>query len=286
MIILIADSGSTKTDWCLIQNNQKLFFKTQGIHPAFLSEQQIELIIKTELLSQLNPANTIDEIYFYGAGCTPGYNSNKINQVLKNIFSNAATIQVQSDLLAAAHATVGNSEGLILILGTGSNSGVFNGEIFIEQISSMGYLLGDEGSGAWLGKILIRDFFRQQTPSEITVALSKIIKHQTVSDFLKELYAAPHPGKFLASFAAVILQHKKHPYVLKIVANGFTQLFEQVLLHYTRHTTQPINAVGSIAFYFEDVLKQIANKNGWQINQTIQTPIDGLADYYCTKKFN
>ena len=275
---LIADSGSTKTDWCCLENGQQTFFKTQGINPFWMTENQIQQIIQLELLPQISHSQTISEIYFYGAGCI----GDKIN-VIKNIlqtFFHANKIEVHSDLLAAARATAAKEKGLILILGTGSNCGLYDGEKFIQQIPSLGFLLGDEGSGSWIGKKLLADFFRGNLPREINDALQQMIPQKTFAEFNTHLKEQVLQGRFLAQFAKVLKGFKSHVYTQRLIQQGFQALFENVIQYYVDYKNQPLFAAGSVAFYFEEALNKVANQFEISIKKVEQTPMEGLVRFH------
>ena len=271
----------------MIGENQSYIFQTQGIHPFFMDEEKISSIIQQELMIQLQSSLTLsvgedrvrfDEIFFYGAGCV---NEKKV--LVKNALSkkfSARRIEVESDLLAAAHATANKENGMVIIVGTGSNSGLYDGKNFIEQIPSLGYLLGDEASGSWLGKKIIADYFRKNLPSGIFIQLEKILPSKNFAEFLTHLYQQPHQGKYLAQFAKVIVENKSDAYCKSIVEKGFQALFENVIRHYSNYQTQKIFAVGSIAFYFEKELRDIAAQHKMTIGKIIQSPINGLIEYH------
>ena len=286
---LLADSGSTKTDWCCLENGQKTFFKTQGINPFWMNESQIQQIIQQELLPQISqhfssPSSLeragvrLSEVYFYGAGCV-GDKINVIKNVLQTLFS-ANKIEIHSDLLAAARAAAANEKGLILILGTGSNSGLYDGEKFIQQIPSLGFLLGDEGSGSWLGKRVVADYFRKNLPEKIYESVDKMISEKSFTEFNTLLKQQTLQGKYLAQFASVLKEHHSSEYAKRIVTKGFESLFENVIVHYDSFEKYPLYAVGSVAFYFADELKSVAKKYNCIVEKIIQSPIEDLIKFH------
>lgn len=275
---LIADSGSTKTDWCLFDAQQSFFFKTQGINPFFVNEQQITAGIKKELLPQMHTQQAVEQIIFYGAGCV----SDKIDIVksaLKQCFS-AEKIEVQTDLLAAARATAGNQRGLILIAGTGSNTALYDGEKFIQQILSLGFLLGDEASGSWLGKKIVADYFRNNLPENIFETMKEMTDQKTFAEFISQLYLQQNQGKYLAQFASILKQHHETEYAKKLVGNGFEALFNNVICRYKDYKSYKLNAVGSIAFHFKAELKKVADKYQMKLGIVIQSPIEALKIFH------
>jgi N-acetylglucosamine kinase-like BadF-type ATPase len=274
---LIADSGSTKTDWCLINHQKKLYFKTQGLNPYFNSAKSFCDILQTELKEKL-PKVKIQEIYFFGSGCTPGEKTTFVKNCLKNIFS-VDKIEVESDLLGAAKGLAKNKKGLILILGTGSNSGFFDGHLIAEQIASLGYLLGDEGSGNKIGKQLIADYYRKKMPELLAQSMSSTFNLPTSSNFIKQILEENNPGKFLASFAKFAIDNRLEFYISSVVKKHFNKLFEEIIMAYNQ-TNNCIYATGSISFYFENELKEVAKKYNFKIAVVKQSPIEGLAEYY------
>ncbi|MEY4876025.1 MAG: hypothetical protein RL708_1174 [Bacteroidota bacterium] len=280
---LIADSGSTKTDWCLIDGNKFSYFKTQGLNPYFLNQIQIAEILKNELQIQL-PVIEFDEIHFFGSGCTPGEKCELIKSSLLDVFK-SNKIEVTNDLLGAAKGLAKQNEGIILILGTGSNSGFYNGEKIIEQVSSLGYLLGDEGSGSRIGKKLLADFFRNKMPIELSKEFALSFQLSTSSELLKVIFHQNHQGKYLASFAKFALENKDNEYIKMLIQKEFNLLFEEVILAYNK-TAHNIYATGSIAFYFENELKKAAEKFDYKIALVKQSPIEGLAEYFTKYETN
>ncbi|MEY2829910.1 MAG: hypothetical protein RIQ33_1768 [Bacteroidota bacterium] len=274
---LIADSGSTKTDWCLINQQKKLYFKTQGLNPYFNSAESFCTILQTELKSKL-PKGKIQEIYFYGSGCTPGEKTKFVKNCLEDVFL-VDKIEVESDLLGAAKGLAKNKKGLILILGTGSNSGFFNGHSIVEQIASLGYLLGDEGSGNKIGKQLIADYYRNKMPEILAQKMNSTFNLPTSSDFIKQILQENKVGKYLASFAKFAIDNHSEFYISSVVKKHFNKLFEEIIMAYNQ-TNNCIYATGSISFYFENELKEVAQKYNLKIALVKQSPIEGLAEYY------
>lgn len=274
---LIAESGSTKTDWVIIKGN-KVIDRQQspGINPFFQTTQ--EIVSSIQFLRNIAP---IDEIHFYGAGCA---NAEK-NQIIINAFSEIqpkANCHVASDLLAAAHALCGTSEGIACIMGTGSNSCHFNGKEIVTNISPLGFILGDEGSGAVLGKKLISDILKDQAPTEITEAFFCSYDFSP-AQIINRVYREAFPNRFLAQFTLFLKQNISHTYIRNMVLNSFNDFFTRNILQYSDCKKLPIHFTGSIAFHFQSELKQIASQFGLTIGTISQSPLQGLIDYH-TKK--
>ncbi len=279
-MILIADSGSTKTDWRMIVDENKIYkFQTVGLNPFFIDSLEIAKNINETFASKLNNIK-IDKIYFYGAGCASSYNRNIVKQGISKVFKNA-DIFVYTDLLCAARSLFGNEKGIVAILGTGSNTACFDGEKITENISSLGYILGDEGSGAYLGKIFISDFLNNELPCQLG---KKFFKEYglTKDNILEAIYFKPFPNRFLSSFTKFLFNNKNDKYVLNLLEYNFNQFFDKTIrqLADKMYDKQTIRCVGSIAFYFEDVLKFVALKRNIIIDKIIKNPIDNLVNYH------
>lgn len=278
--ILIADSGATKTDWCLLQHEAIAHrFNTKGISPIFQTEDEIANEIKEHVYPQLKERMP-QAIFFYGSGCIP----EKIESVKSAIqFSFPINkIEVYSDLVAAAHSLCGNEPGIACILGTGSNSCEWNGEEIANQISPLGFILGDEGSGASMGKLLMGDLLKNQLSVELK---EKFLKQYnlTPSIIIENVYKKPFPSRFLASITPFLLQNIENEAVKNIVVKSFSDFFQRNVMQYD-YKNKKVNFVGSIAHYYATTLKEVARENGITIGKIDQSPMDGLVEYYKTKK--
>jgi N-acetylglucosamine kinase-like BadF-type ATPase len=280
-MILIADSGSTKTDWRLIDNQNKIYQAyTQGINPYFVSSEIISDIIKTELLPCLPEGikNEDIELNFYGAGCSSAEKCNEVKKAIQTVFSNANII-VEHDLLAAARALCGHSEGLAAILGTGSNSCYYNGNEIIKNQPSLGFILGDEGSGAFLGKKLICDFLNEEMPHDISDRIKERFKISK-DEVLENVYKKPFHSRYLASFSKFIYQNLKHDYCNQLVIDAFNLFFERHICKYPRKGELPLGIVGSVGFYYSNIISRIANEKGIPMGKVLESPIAGLTLYH------
>ena len=280
-MILIADSGSTKTMWCLVSNLGAIVvqFCSNGINPYFQCIETISTEIMDNVAPQLLP-HTISTIHYYGAGCGNAYDCNQIKQILSTHFS-PQTITVQGDLIAAAHALCGHNEGIACILGTGSNSCLYNGEQITENTPPLGYLLGDEGSGASLGKQLLSDYIKHQMPKELAQALCETYELDT-NKLLEQVYKKPNPNRFLASFSVFMYKHKMHPYIHTLIKDGFISFLKRNVMIYNR-TDLPIHSIGSIAYYYKDVLREATEACGLQLGRVTQSPMEGLIHFHTNK---
>lgn len=270
---LIADSGSTKTDWCIDHN---FLIHTAGINPFHLSTEEIKQILTHELLPQLPEEVSLDNIYFYGAGCTPEQ-SIKLHNVFIELFPQA-TIEINSDLLGAARALCGHQAGIACILGTGSNSCYYDGKEIVSNVSPLGYILGDEGSGAVLGKKLVGDCLKKQLPASIYQSFFETYD-LTPATIIERVYRQPQANRFLASLAPFLSTHRSVPEIHQLLISSFTDFFQRNVMQYD-YTHLPVHFVGSIAWYFQDELKEVASSLGIQTGTFIKNPIDKLKAFH------
>lgn len=278
---LIADSGSTKTDW--LGGNEKISYpiiQTTGINPFHQSPQNIKHILIHELLPHLPKEITWDEIYFYGAGCT-SEKSKLLKDILQSLFP-TTHIEVQSDLLGAARALCGNQSGIACILGTGSNSCLYDGKDIVSNISPLGYILGDEGSGAVLGKRLIGDCLKQQLPPKICHTFMEAFG-LTPATIIEKVYRQPQANRFLASLTLFLSAHRDIPEIHQLLISCFTDFFRRnvMLYPYKQHT---VHFIGSIAWHFQEEVKEAAKDLDIQTGLFIQSPIEKLKEFHDIEK--
>ncbi len=275
-MILIADSGGTKTEWVLCENGVlKGRFQTDGINPFITSEERISEIISKQVREQLH-RNSPGKIYFYGAGCSSTENKELLHKHLRNTFGSAC-IEVEHDLLAAARALCGKEKGIVSILGTGSNACVFNGETITKQITSLGFYLGDEGSGAYIGKTLLNSFFYNELPEELHQKFVECY-HLSLNDVLDTVYKKPAANAYLASFTRFLKDEIDHPYCIALVTDCFDLFFKKHVNKWGGNLT--VHALGSVAYHFKDQLILAAIENNKQIGNVLLNPIEGLINYH------
>lgn len=276
-MILIADSGATKTDWCLGEKTTDArVIQTQGINPFHQSAEHIYKVLTEELLPQLGEKNHITHIHFYGAGCTPE-KSVIVKEQLQALFPDA-DIDVQSDLLGAARSLCGKEQGIACILGTGSNSCLYDGEKIIANVSPLGYILGDEGSGAVLGKRLVGDCLKHQLPEHICQAFLNETG-LTPADIINKVYRQPQANRFLASLTPFLSAHRDEPAVHALLVDCFTEFFKRNVMQYAYEGTE-VHFTGSIAWYFQEEVKEAAESLGIRTGKFIKSPIHGLINYH------
>ncbi|HLP13999.1 MAG TPA: hypothetical protein VK177_18850 [Flavobacteriales bacterium] len=275
-MILIADSGSTKTDWALVdKNGQKQFFTTPGLNPYFVSSE-----LFTDIVSKaLNPSSlTLTAIYYYGAGCGTDAKKSQVELALRSMFSQPR-IEVNTDLLGAARATCQRERGLTCILGTGSHACLWNGEEIVDEAVSLGFILGDEGGGAHLGKQLIVAYLYNELPDDL---LEKFVKEfQTdKASILENVYRKPFPNRYLAGFVPFLVQHKNHKFVSTLVGNSFDLFINHHIKTLYNYQDFEVNFVGSIGFVFETILTKKIEQHGLKMGEIMNKPIDGLIRYH------
>ncbi|CAL2102150.1 N-acetylglucosamine kinase-like BadF-type ATPase [Tenacibaculum sp. 190130A14a] len=278
-MILIADGGSTKADWIAINNQKEEVFRvrTLGLNPAVVPQDELKNRI-INMFQLMNIKDSVTEIYFYGAGCGTEKPSAILTQLLQNIFTNAE-VHVAEDMLAAVYASAGKTPSIVCILGTGSNSCYFNGNSMEMLVPSLGYILMDEASGNYFGKKLIRDFYYEKMPKTIAKKFKEAFNLD--ADHIKHhLYKETNPNMYLASFAKFMFDYKDEKYVKKLIRKGFIEFFKHRILPYQKTKETPIYFIGSIAFYFRDILEKVANKYDLEITEVIQRPIDNLVSFH------
>ncbi len=278
-MILIADCGSTKTDWVLFDGDTIISqAKTQGFNPTQQSTEEIYATLSAELTRSIDPALP-KVIYFYGAGCAYENANRRMQEALERVFT-TKEIYIHSDLLAAARALCGHDEGIACILGTGSNSCLFDGENITENTPALGYILGDEGSGAHLGRQLVSDCIKKQLPAAIREKFMKKYK-LTVADILERVYHEPLPNRFLASFAPFLYENRKNAEIHDLLIRCFTQFFQRNTMVY-RRSWLPIHIIGSIGVNFAQEIKETAESLGLSIGNIVESPLNGLIEYHKT----
>ena len=279
-MILIADSGSTKVDWSVVDNGKlvKRAF-TKGINPFFQSEEEISNEIETTLLPQLD-TREYEGIYYFGAGCAFDKIEIVKNAILRNLKAN--NIEVGSDMVAAARGLCGHEPGIACILGTGSNSCCYDGKNIVDNVSPLGFILGDEGSGAVLGKLFVSDLLKNQ----LTPGLKEKFLEQynlTVGDIIDRVYRKPFPNRFLATFSPFISENLSDPAVHALVLNSFKSFLKRNVMQYD-FEGKPVGFVGSVAFHYREVLEEAVIAMGLKMGKIVQSPMEGLIEYYRVQK--
>lgn len=278
-MILIADCGSTKIDWCLLNNNkvERQVF-TMGMNAIMLTEEEIRQRIADELMPELG-GYPVDAVYFYGAGCISPEVCGNVARAIQANFADAATVEVHTDLLAAARALCGRNSGIACILGTGSNSCFYDGNAIVDNVSPLGYVLGDEGSGAVLGKILIGDVLKRQLPDDLC---EKFLKQYDLDRFsiIQRVYREPQANRFMASVSPFLIENIDRPEVHALVINAFRAFFRRNISNYANSAGSAVNFVGSVAYYYKEQLQEAALSEGYTVGTVIKSPMEGLIKFH------
>lgn len=276
-VILIADSGSTKTDWCAIDNGKvALEFSTQGINPFHQQKNVITTILSKELLPQLGDI-VPQELHFYGSGCNT-VNAVVMQQILSSVLPTTCHISVYNDLLGAARALCGTSSGVVCIMGTGVNSCLYDGKKILKNVPPLGYILGDEGSGAVLGKHFLNAVYKGFLSPAIRQQLEEHLS-MNYQQIIARVYREPMANRFLASLAPFIHSHLHVPIIRGIVISNFRDFFRRNIIHYG-NPSLPFCAIGGIAFFFNDELREAARLEGYSVTKILHSPMPGLVEYH------
>ena len=282
-MILVADSGSTKCDWILIdsQSNQHKT-NSMGFNPFFHDADLVySKLMENELFIEYR--NRVSEVYFYGAGCSSEARNRIIANGLKRVFSSAETVLVDHDLKGAALSTSQGDTGISCILGTGSNSCYFDGTKVIEKVPALGYILGDEGSGSYFGKILLSEWLYHRMPAELAEDFEKEY-NLTKEGIFEAVHHKADPNVYLASFSPFISKHLDHPYFREMVYDGLDKFVNIHVLCYDNYKDVPVHFVGSIAYYFKEVLQKVAIKYSFTVGKIEKRPVEPLTQYHINKK--
>lgn len=278
-MIAIIDSGSTKSDWVILNDDGKEHIRTNtiGFNPYFVSTKEIIAELKkNEELMGLAPK--LKQVFFYGAGCSSPSMNEVVEKALTETFKNA-NVLVEHDLLAAAYAAYNGKPAIVCILGTGSNSCYFDGEKLKEETPSLAFILGDEGSGNNLGKRLLQGYFLKKLPKHLMRAFEERY-HLTVGELNKNVYQNQFANKYLASFSRFVADHKHEPYIHKIVYDSLKEFVVNQILPYPEARYSEINFIGSVAHIYEDTLKTVLAEFHLDYGYAIQKPIDSLVKYH------
>lgn len=281
-MILIADSGATKTDWCgIYDNGEAVSFKSEGYNPNYITLEYMVADMRKSLPENF-PTDEVTNVYFYGSGVTElqyGF----VREAVNTIFHNA-DVFVAMDLLASARALLGNEPGFAAILGTGTNSCTYDGNEITLNIDSLGFILGDEGSGAYMGKRLICDYIRGQMPQSAREIVSQHIKYSG-DELIDIIYTKPFPNRFCAQYSKVIGENiGKDEYFYNLVVDSMRKLFENIITHYPDYQKYKFNCVGSVGYAYRDILKSVAAEFGMECGKIIPFPMEGLKEFHCNKQ--
>jgi len=275
-MILLADGGSTKTEWCVAENGKQMQrITTKGMNPYFQSEEEISNEILTVLIPELT-TTTFDALYFYGAGCVPEKYPMMERALGKHL--DVKKIEVNSDMLAAARGLSGRNPGIVCILGTGSNSCFYDGEQMAANVPALGFILGDEGSGAVLGKLLVGDMLKNQLPAGLK---EKFLEQYdlTQAAIIERVYRQPFPNRFLASLSPFLVQNIEVPEIRALVLNAFKAFLNRNVKQYD-YKNNKVHFIGSVAYHYKEVLEEAIRECGMLLGTIVQAPMEGLVKYH------
>ena len=281
-MILIADSGGSKTDWRLVLQDGKIEqASSPGFNPYYQPIEDLKKIVQEILLPKIPKNEKVKEIYFYGAGVSSEKNQLSIKTAFLEFFPQSQ-IEIGWDLLAAARALCGNEPGIACIMGTGPNSCLYDGKNIIDNVANLGWILADEGSGANIGRKFLVDYLRKKLPDNLAKQFHARFPLSR-EEFLEKVYQEEKPSAFLASFARFIFQHLKEPYCYQLIYSSFAEFYENNVMKYENYQNLKVHFTGSIAFYFSDILRQVANDKGITVKNILEGPIAGLTLYHTQK---
>jgi len=276
-IKLIADSGSTKTEWCLLNGKKKTIIYSQGMSPYFVNDVQMEAILRQEVLPHLKKI-AVEEIFYYGTGCSNPANVKMVKKALKNSFS-TAKVNVETDVDGAAKGLCGSEKGIACILGTGSSSCYYNGKRIMKNNPGLGYILGDEGSGAYLGKKVIQYYLYNTFDEDLRSRFdAKFVTNG--NEILNAVYKQPLANRYLASFAIFLAENRGHYMIENIIEDGFNDFFYHHVYKFRESWKYPVHFTGGIAFGFKDVLAEMCDSYQLQLGNVLSNPMEGLIKYH------
>jgi N-acetylglucosamine kinase-like BadF-type ATPase len=276
---LIADGGSTKTNWCLVNDEgKKVYFNTEGYNPYFVSTEYIIQSLNSNLPSDLQ-REQLTEVNYYGAGCSTAEKRKVVQDAMSQVFVNAK-VNIGHDLMAAARALLGHTEGFAAILGTGTNTCIYDGKDVVNNIDSGAYILGDEGSGCYIGKKLLVDYLRGYMPEAVRKNFWDTY-HLTPDDVNEQVYSQPLANRFCAGFSKFVYDNNVHlEYTRNLVKTSFEDFFRNLVTHYPNYENYSFNCIGSVGYNFRNVLEEVVTENGMKMGKIIRSPIDDLVKFH------
>lgn len=272
---IIIDAGSTKMEWALLEGGKVLNrFSTKGFNPNYADIQGFKNILAEVEI----PHDGIQEVSYYGSGCLRLENAALVGEALMQSF-HTRKINVTNDMMGAAHAVLGHQSGIACILGTGANSCLYDGEKVVDRAVSLGYLVGDEGSGCYIGRKLVRAYFYDFMPVELKLEFNNVY-HLEINDFINHVYHQPEVSKYLAGFTHFAGQHISHPFIKNLVKECFSDFIKVFVLRYKESHELPVGFVGSVAYHFQGVLQECLEAEGLAMGKVMRSPMDGLIQMY------
>lgn len=277
-MILIADAGATKVQWVVIHEGKASEpYETSGFNPYFMNPETLRNAIDKDLVPYINP-EYIKQVFYYGAGCSTVVKCGIVEDTLKEAFPRA-DFEIHHDLLGAARALFGKKEGIACILGTGSNSCLYNGNGIAENVTSLGYFFGDEGSGAYLGKLFLTEYLRNRMPEHLRRAFDEQYGF-SLENILDAVYSKPYPNRYLSSFSTFIGKYLADEFIIGLIRKNFEDYFREQVTQYTQYRDKPLGVVGSVGFHYREIFMEVAATHQMKVERIIKSPIEGLGEYH------
>jgi N-acetylglucosamine kinase-like BadF-type ATPase len=283
---LIAESGGTKTNWCGFSDSMETeIISTIGLNPNFVTTEEFKEVLASEVMTMLkNPNDAIEDVWFYGAGCSGKTMENRVKDAIRSVLP-LSRVYVFSDLIGAARGLLGKRKGFLCMIGTGSNSGYYNGETITSNIPPLGFILGDEGSGASLGKKLLADFLRGIMPSDLAEDFRNSYGAEK-DDIVSHVYRGVFPSRYIGGFVQFLKDHISHEYCRNLIKSSFEEFVRRNLMLYKLTGKTEIAVTGSVAWHFSQILEEVFREHNFIISTLTRGPIDGLIRYHKNASFN
>jgi glucosamine kinase len=276
--VLIADSGSTKTDWVLKNPDGVIRIQSAGLNPFYQSAGDIIEVLKKQVIPSVTAP--VNDIYFYGAGCADETSSKPVKDAMISCFPKANTVEVASDMLGASRGLCGKEPGLACILGTGANNALYDGNKNVRSIGSLGFWLGDEGSGSFLGKTLVVHFLQNELPDDLKILFSGQYPDINRLTVLDHAYKKPFPNRYFAAFTHFIGANITHPFLIKLVKQAFDIFIEKYVVKHPETESYKVHFAGSIAYHFRDILEMSLKEKGLTVGRILKSPMEGLVEFH------
>jgi glucosamine kinase len=278
-VLLIADSGATKTDWLLTLKGQELArFQSVGMNPFYQDKLGIAEILRSEVVARLNAP--VDQIFFYGSGCADDVVSKPVKDALVETIEGVRVVRVASDMLGAARGLCGREKGIACILGTGANNAYYDGAEIVKSVGSLGFWMGDEGSGSYLGKALVVHFLQNELPADLHDLFQGSYPEVNRLLVLDHAYRKPYPNRYFATFSSFIGEHIGHPFLYDMVSNAFAFFVNKYVLKHNEAHKVPIHFTGSVAFHYQQILKEVLRNQNLTAGRILKSPLMGLMEYH------
>ena len=274
---LIADSGSTKAGWYFQSGEKAVSFETNGFNPYFFTSTRLAKAISRDVIPHLE-GDVPEKIFFYGAGCAAEDRKVIVRDAFRSLFQKS-NIEVNDDLLGAARGLLKRDRGFISILGTGMNNGLYDGLKITDQVDSLGFILGDEGSGTAIGKRMLQTFLRKEFPPELQSEFESAYKLSR-DDIVRSIYSGTEVNRFIGGFTRFAVDRQQNPFIRELVKNSFVEFFEKIVTKLPSYQDYSFNCIGSVGFHFSDILSEVSSQFGMKTGSILQSPLEGLVKFH------